>query len=499
MSKKNLEQESLLKNSEAYDNSLDKLILEIQTNIQNLRQELRQKVNKILPQIPPPKQIVQGEIFIESVGSIVKFNDKGNFEFLYTADTLPLRDPDLKQAEKSRKLFFETIATTFPPNSRILNIGAGGDTAPIESMEKQGHEILSTDMGQDTVDTLQKRTNSPTFACDLQYLNQVLPPEAVDFIIGNSTLGYLDPEKIDSILPNIIESMRLGGVFTFDLTPHPLYFRLQENKPEQTVVNESDIDPTKIIEFIDKYGVIEGINAMAYYQVNRGVMTNIAIIQLLKEKFEAYGLQADLSSYKINDNHGNIKNILILRVNKNHPPVLEKIYGEEKLNFDDYNLVNLFGERNFWYRLACIDRKNALILAKKIGLKTDSYNAPWDVAHFINDHLCPELLHPQIVLDVLENLSPHNIIEKIKPYWNGTPIPEQKPLSFAVRFDQITHKMLIDGKIPLERAEEFEMRIDFEYAKEAEAQKRKKQKAQEKEEAIKKKQKRKMVKKSRRR
>ncbi len=449
----------------------------LDANIVKLRDRLRKEAQGILPEIPPMGEVVTGKIFVESVGSIVDFDQYGNFEFLYTPDTLPLRNPGLSESEKSREKIFNDIAQQLPDNSRILNIGTGGDaTIPI-CMENSGHEIISTDLSQSTINKLSKNINSPTFACDLYYLDEVLPGNSVDFILGNSTLGYVDPKKLHKVIQNLSRVMKNGGIFTFDLTPHPIYFQAIDLKSVQTVVNESDVDPTKMIDFVEKYGVQNGINAMAYYQYYRAHYTNIAVLFLIKELFEKEGLSCIAGSQQLSLGDGGSKIQLSLRVSKGYQDVLNFIAGENELNNETaYDGIN---DEKIWYRLALIDRKNGEILARKFGINTSKKSNPWNVAQFINENLSPKDLPSEIKNEVLQDIDPWKLIEIIRPFLHDKVIPTPKPLPLEIIADQTMHKMVIDGTTPLS-PEEADARIDGVYRRSAEKKNLKEQRRQEK-------------------
>ena len=440
---------------------LDAFLNQIETNIGTLRDKLQKEAKNTLPRIPQMGGPVSGKIYIESVGSIVEFDNYGNCEFLYTPETIPLRSRGLDESEKARDKVFSEISKQFPENSRILNVGAGGDaTIPI-CMEESGHEVISTDLSQATVDILAKNIKSPVFACDLFYLDEVLPSNSVDFFLGNSTLGYVDPNKIRKVVENICNIMKYGGVFTFDLTPHPVYFQAQEIKEKQTVVNESDVDPTKLIEFVSKYGVLTGINAMAYFSFYRGMYTNIAMLLLIKEIFEAHGLSCRGSYQSLTHESGGTQTQYSLRVSKDYPEILNFIENEYEINDESPEEVEI-DVNKIWYRLAMIDRTNGEILARKFGIHKNTKDDPWIVAHYINDNQTPGSLSAEIKNEVLHEINPLTLVEKLRPFLHGKEIPKPSPLPIEVIVDQTLHKMIIDGTTDLS-GDEADSRIDSLY------------------------------------
>lgn len=442
--------------------SLANLLHFVEENIGKLRERLRSEAEKVLPEIPQIGGIVSGNIYIESVGSIIEFDDYGNFEFLYTPDGLTLRNSDLVESEKAREKVFNDIAQQFPKHSRILNVGAGGDTTLPICMEKSGHEVVSTDLAQNTINNFAKRISSSVFACDLFYINEILSNNTFDFILGNSTLGYVDPKKLNKVIKNLSGLIKHGGVFTFDLTPHPIYFQVQKQNQKQTVVNESDIDPTKLLEFVEKYGNSNGINAMAYYSYYRGIYTNIAVLFLIKELYEKQGLSCVASFQRLSLKSGSIKIQLSLRVSKGYPQILNFIENEIELN--EKTILGVVDDERIWYRLALIDRHNGELLARKFGIHKNKKEDPWNVAYFINENLSAKVLPTEIKNEVLQGIDPWKLTKIIKPFLSGEKIPKQEPLPFEISIDQVMHKMVIDGTTPMS-PEEADVKIDSAYRK----------------------------------
>lgn len=444
------------------DTSLVTLLKFVDKNINNLRDKLRKQAEKILPDIPPMGVLISGNIYIESVESIVEFDEYGNFEYLYTPDSLILRSPSLSESEKTREKVFLDIAKQFPFRSRILNIGAGGDIIIPSCMEISDHEIISTDLSQSTINILAKNINSPVFACDLLYLNEVLPENSVDFILGNSTLGYVDPRKLGPVINNLSMIMKYGGVFTFDLAPHPVYFQMQKQKPHQTVANESEVDPTKLIEFVERYGNLNGINAMAYYSYYRTYYTNIAVLFLIKELFENEGLSCTTGSQSLSTDYSASTTQFSLRVSKNFPQILDFINNEKELNKE--TAANIIDDDKIWYRLGMIDRHNGEVLAKKFGIHKNKREDAWNVVHYIHEQLSAKDLPSEIKNEVIKEIDLLALEEKIRPFLHGKYVPKQIPLSPEIIADQTIHKMVIDGTTDMS-PEEADAKIDDIYRK----------------------------------
>ncbi len=476
------------------DISLEELLSIVGGNISSLRDKLRGQAEKIHQEIPQMGAPVYGNVFIESVGSIVEFDEYGTFDFLYTPDSLKLRNPSLLGSEKAREIAFFDIAKQFPVRSRILNIGAGGDTVIPVCMEKTEHEIISTDFSQNTTNILAEKINSPTFACDLLYLDEILPENSIDFVLGNSTLGYVEPRKLRKIIRNLSGVMKYGGVFTFDLTPHPVYFKAQDQKRHQTVVNESEVDPTTLIEFVSRYGNINGINAMAYFSYFRSHYTNIAVLLLIKELFEKEGFSCIASSQKLPTENEGSKVQLLLRVSKSYPRILDFICNENELS--KTTIMHGINDSIIWYRLAMIDRHNGEVLARKFGIHNNKKKDSWNVVNYINENLSAVNLPSEIRDEVLHEIDPWEIAKKIRPFIYGTDIPKQIPLPLEVVADQTLHKMVIDRTINMSE-EEADVKIDDVYRKAEEKKRFRDQKRQQENKKKASKSKRKQAQKSR--
>ncbi|MDA3789812.1 MAG: class I SAM-dependent methyltransferase [Desulfobacula sp.] len=476
------------------DIPFEELLEIINEKIPPLREKLRAQADRVIPEIPI-KETVTGNLFVESVGSIIEFEKTGNFEYTYTQHSLRLRAPSLIREKESREKIFNNISQQLPAKSRLLNIGAGGDTVLPLCMESAGHEIISTDYAQETIDVLAKQINSPTFACDLIYIDEILPENSIDFILGNSTLGYVDPRKLRQVISKLSGIMRHGGIFTFDLVPNSIYYQIQAPQKRQTVANGSDVDPTKLIEFVDKYGKFNGINAMAIYSYYRAHYTNAAIVFILKDLFEEAGLSCNISLQQFSQNEGGIMTQFLLRVSKDYPDILNFIKDEHELtNIVDVTLSK--DDKKLWYRLALVDRQNGEILARKFGIHKNKREDPWNVAHYINEHLWKNDLPSEIKEKVLYDIDPQILYDKIKPFVDSETLPEETPLPWEILLDQITHKVVIDGSHPMS-FEEADAKIDQAY-EEAERKKRlKKESAKQKKQKQLNKTKRKQARKSR--
>ncbi len=442
------------------------LVDEIKKNIEELRCEQRGRAMRVLEDEPAMNDKTTGDVFVEKVGTIVHM-ENGDFQHIYNAHAISARDAMLASSVRDRRKMFEAIGAQFEPGSRVLNIGAGGDTVPINAFKLAGHDVINTDFSQDAVDVLAQRTSAPVFAVDLINLDKVMPGNSVDYLTGNSTLGYVEPNKLKKVVDNLCRVMKKGGVFTFDLNPHPSYSQIFENKDQQTVVNESETDPVKLLEFVQKYGPVHGMNAMGVHQFYRSEAIMLAVIDKLRELFEAKGFMVSTGIYS-----SNIKDYLrshILRVERegNEKSVLVPVNGEVPYA-DAEEVWDVLCEEDdikAFFRLFCIDRQNAALLAREFGLSGDNKALPYIVSEHVARNQGKEKLPKEIRDDVVGSIHPALIRDAIQPYLDGEKIRTPRPLSGAVQTDQIMHKFFLSGQSDYTR-EQIEFIIDREYAKE---------------------------------
>lgn len=441
---------------------LDIFLAEIQQKIGDLRSHMRGQIQTVMPSLPAPESRFNGEAFVDTVGTVVKFRNGGS-DFFYTPHATMMRGPSLERLAQPRRKFFDAVAEQIPGHSRVLNIGAGGDVTPIESFRNAGHEIISTDMAEDTMRMLRSRTGMPTFACDLTNIDTVLDPDSVDVIIGNSTLGYLDPAKMKHVIGNLCHIMKHGGVFSFDLTPHPHYFELLEDKKQQTIVNNSAADPYKLLDFIKQFGTRDGINAMAYFSHYRNVAVNLATLDLLKNEFESRGMTCATGTQQFVGEEGMKTPCLTLRVSKDMPGLLQPAEGETLYDDPLEQLHQESNEGKPYFLLGPVDRTSGEILAKELKIHRDRKSDPWLVAHYIAQHQHAASLPPSIKNSVIEGMNPHVYVEGLRPYIEGKEFVPPRPVPDHLAADQVFHKLVIHGEAPF-GPDEADRRIDMAYA-----------------------------------
>jgi len=452
------------------DLGLEELMRQILANIQNLRGELRNKVQEVMAYLPDINSKFTGDAYVENVGSIVHF-ERGNYNFFYEPTAITMRDDHLRQQQADRRKFFGRLASQFGANSRILNIGAGGDVDLIQEMQGAGHEIISTDFSQSTVNVLKNRTDTPVFAGDLIHLDTIVPAKAVDFFVGNSTLGYVEPAKVKKVVENIVKSMIHGGVFSFDLSPHPFYFDLIVERDEQTVLNQSAPDPAKLLELVEKYGVQNGINAMALHWNFRTKSVQIAVLQLLRNLFEEKGLKCVTGVQTLRENMGHYVDSYTLRVSKDADEILNPVEGEHIFQNADEEWTRITSNTDrLGFLLNYIDREQGQKLAKAFGIQTTDKLAPWKAAGFAYNNMDPAKLPTEIGEEVRGMIHLDYVLEKILPFVDGAKPPQIKPLSHKTMLDQSTHsrvlqQMFNEGDFNYELIEREDRNLDIKLAK----------------------------------
>lgn len=446
--------------------ALNDFMSRINEAISRLRGQLRSKVSVKAPSIPMESSSLHGDVFVESVGSVVSFF-QGNVENIYTPQAVKLRDRKLGMSVNSRRHLFGEIAQQFQSASRILNIGAGGDVVPIKAMQAAGHEVVATDFAEDTIGVLRERVSAPMFACNLVHLSKVLP-EPVDYLIGNSTLGYIDPNQARSILDSVYSAMERGAIFTFDMMPHGAYFNIADQAGHQAVANESAASPRRFLSFLDKYGCHNGVNAFAFHEFFYPYAIGLALVGALRKEFEERGAKCATGSILLREaGHGReIWNVL--RVSKGDERVLMPVDGETPYDDPEVMLQNDINSAIRPYsKLLFIDRKNGEALARSLGIHQDSRRDPWLVAEYFAEHQDAASLPEDIRRQVASQLSPSQYMARILPYIKGDSIYRPPmALDSAVAKDQTIHKLVLAGEMPMGR-DEADRFIDQAYATKA--------------------------------
>jgi hypothetical protein len=432
----------------------------VQERIASLRSELQGSAPTILESMQELQSELTGEAYVRSVGTMVKFQ-RGKAEYLYEPEALPVRDRGLAGVSAGRDALFDAMAAQCPGDSRVLNIGAGGDAALVQRFARAGHEVVSTDFAENTIRVLATRITSPTFACDLVDLGRVLP-EPVDVIVGNSVMGYLDPSKVDRIVRVLHESMTRGAMFTFDLTPHPSYFDLLDEKERETCINASGADPTKLLELVRRYGAKHGLGAMAYHVACRNLSVRLAVVTLLRSRFASLGARCASGAVSLKR-----LSCLTLRVSRSFDQLLEPAPLETLYDDADAYLTGFIQQAPPpRFALRYVDRGAGEALARALGIHRSAREDPWLVAEYADGVQDAGGLPREVRDEVLAETLPSRYAARIDPYLAGRPMPERRPLPKAVGFDQMCHCMVLDRALPID-VREADRRIDLMYAEAA--------------------------------
>ena len=436
---------------------------EIQRRIVALRAEIRGQARQVRRTLVEAYRL-SGDVFVEEVGTIVRVVN-GEGEFFYTPDAARMRGPMLEQQAESRRELYGRIGAQLRPRSRVLVIGAGSDIDLINSLGAAGHDVLATDFAEVVVEALRRRVDVPAFACDLLYLDRILP-EPVDYIIGNSGLGYLDPAKCRRIVSNLWAACKGGGLFTFDQTPHPGYFEIAEQNEQQVLVNPSAADPRKLTEYIERLGVAKGIAAMAVYAFNRSRSINLATISIVSDMFRGHGARTTLGEYELVTKTGGINSDPILRIAKSDEKLLETITGEERFETAEAAL-RAARDQKPGLMIVYVDRAAAEPLARALGIHTNPREDAWNVMYYVADHPPADEDIEAVRGSVLAELDPRAAGARILAAIDGDGYVPPRPMRKAVAADQTIHKGVAIGDIPTDQ-ERADLEIDRVYASERE-------------------------------
>jgi hypothetical protein len=370
----------------------------------------------------------------------------------------------LADAADSRQRLFEGIAGQFPSHARVLNIGAGGDPTPVRAMAAAGHEVISTDMALSTVAALLTLVAEPVFACDLAHLGDALPAP-VDCMIGNSVLGYVAPGKLATVVGNVAAAMTQGGVFTFDQTPHPHYFVMAEASPFEPIINVSAPHPEQLLAYVERYGIHDGINAMAYDALYRPTAVNLAVIDTLRILFARHGMSCRIGSVPLALQSGSHAVCLTLRVSRHAvSDILQPLPGETLYDTITAAFADRASERPPWLGMTYLDREMGERLARVLGIHRDRQTDPWAVARFVAENQAAENLSHSIRDEVIGSFSPEAFRSRIMPFVTGEQtfvIP--RAMDPARAADQTLHNGVMRGMLPL-TPEQADLRIDHAYA-----------------------------------
>jgi hypothetical protein len=331
---------------------------------------------RVLPRVPNViDRSVNGVVFVEEIGDVLEFT-QGAIGPVYLPQALVMRGVSLRENADVRNAAFSAIAAGLSP-SVILSVGAGRDTTLISAFLGAGHAVLSTDFAVNVVAELAHVTSAPTFAADLVDLKALFEESSIDYIIGNSTLGYVAPTKIKAVVEGLVSVVRCGGVFTFDLTPYPDYYVLARGvATAETCVNASRPDPQHLLECVSKYGKVQGIAAAAAYSNRLSMSVQLAVISVLRELFFAFGFFCTVTWKHLSYTNGMLP-LFSLRVSREADgAALVATDGEDVIDDLDDLFANQIDFSKHRYVPSAMDRGRASALMSLMGASCNLREAP---------------------------------------------------------------------------------------------------------------------------
>lgn len=400
-----------------------------------------------------------GTAFVEQIGAMVTF-DRGEAEFYYPPAGLEMRDHALKGLASARERVFAALASQLRAGSRVIVVGAGGDILPIQCLVDAGHDVLATDFSLQTVEALRRRIDVAAFAGDLAHLSEVLP--SVDYVLGNSVLGYVDPRKLRVVVDELTKVIGRGAVFTFDQTPHPAYFDIGEAVELQTLVNPSAACPRRLLKFVKRFGAEQGVAAMAEYQYTRAIASHLAMLETLRRLFGRSGLHVVLAWRELLHEGGARSPMFVVRVARgDDEPVLA--LRPEEFEIRDFAEVLTNRNRPPYFMVPYIDRDVGEELAVELGIRASRREAPWRVARHIQDNQ-PGAPDAALAKEVAAELDPMVQADRIMGVVDGRVLWTSPPkLPTPILKDQTLHKLvLVEGRLGPDEAD---AEIDMIYAR----------------------------------
>lgn len=382
-----------------------------------------------------------GEFFVRQLGAVVNF-DHGRVEHVYNVHAAAMRERSVGDQAPAREAHFARLFASFPVGASVLNIGAGKDTALIRAVLTRSDQLLSMDM-DDAVAGLLRREGYRAVAFDLSHLVDVLP-EPVDFIVGNSVLGYADPTRLRTIVSQLAKRFRVGAVFTFDLAPQGKYFRIADNITQQTVANDSSLSPRVLLDFVRRLGVQTGIDAWAHFSWARAVATDYAVVRAIAGLFEEEGCHTRLCHVMAEG----LASSFVLRVSREpHAAVLEPSTDEEPANDD--TMGRALARQKVFELLRFIDRDTGMKLASALGLRVDWRASAWDVAEYVARHQDCTRLSADQVRSNIERLEIGARVTRIADALRTGVVPPFRPIDKLLALDQTTHKLVLTNELPM--------------------------------------------------
>jgi len=427
------------------EGELESLMSGINERIEWLRFEMKANAAEVLQQFPldSDRQKLNKTVYVEEVGSLVTFHD-GDTDQFYLPGSLPSRDNFLNIQAELRGTFYDEFSDLFEKDSVVLNIGAGGDVLPVKSLKEKDVNVVSNDYSQGVVDELKRRYEHPVFACDLENLDQVLLPDSVDYVIGNSVLAYVDPRKLKKIVKNLCAVMKKGGMFTFDVPPNPMYFQIADGMDKQRVVNPTEADPAALRDYLLRAGgdVETGLIAATFHFNARKQAVILALLDIITDLFRENGVNAQLGFKGIADpNSRHDLRTFTLRVSKQGEKPLEALSKEVFFDTGEPGLLfEMLADHQEPLNMHYLDRKTAFEIAKLIGLNTDVRMSALVLSRFFQSvsFAYPQYVPREFIEELAGLYGTEVLIAKFKPYLDGA----QMKISEKMHPDLIAEQVL---------------------------------------------------------
>ena len=447
----------------AYDHArllLYEFMAGVHERIASLRGELEASAPTVLESMPAPDSGLTGEAYVRSVGTTMTFR-RGKVDHLYEPEGLYIRDRGLAAALPVRDALFDAIAAQCPGDSRVLNVGAGGDAALVQRFARAGHEVVSTDFAEGTVRAL-AQADLHSDVCVRPGSSGTRAPRA-----GGRDRGQLGPG-----IPRAFEggSGRARPARVDDsrsrvhVRPESSSVLLQPagGKGRDTCFNAGATDPAKLLELVRRYGGKHGLGAMAYYVACRNLAAKLALVSLLRARFASLGARCASGAVML-------KNLasLTLRISRSCDPILEPVVHETPYDDADAYLSDFIQRAPApRFDLRYIDRGTGEALARALGIHRTAREDPWLVVEHATRWQDAASLPGDVRAEVLAETVPSRYAARIEPYLAGRPMPERKPLPKAIAFDQACHCWVLDRALDID-VREADRRIDLMYAEAA--------------------------------
>lgn len=429
------------------DTDIDDLVARLRSSAAELRAQKHADASRVFGTVLDAPSDFSGKAFVESEGLVLDFFEGVETNNIYTSASLTLRSPVLALQEDAREEFFARLLNPLDGYSPVLNIGCGGDLAIEKAASEAGIAIVHTDASADVVESLCSEVGGRAFSANLVDLGPIVPDDSFDLIVGNSVMAYVAPHEMARALEQVARIARRGCVFTFDMTPHPCYFRLFDGRPTPSVINESGGDPRKLDELIDAYGPDEAPGAFWHHHILRSHFIQVVLMRCLRTELKRHGLTVQISrtSLQLREDSMSVWILRAARDPDGDASILTPLEDELRISDDDESWREGLDEkaRAFFVH---IDRNQARPIARKLGLPHGARDAPWEVLRFVNGrdhHLSDET---RVAVEASFDLE--SVEETIAEAIRRAEPPKDPRLPQAIALDQSIRAQCIRGQIP---------------------------------------------------